>query len=93
MAEEEEHIWVDEVNLAEAGLSIDSVTIDDYTYEEGNDIFVQFDPLGTASYHTIVLYQELFERAFTIEVLPITGEIRFHDGYFEREPADERDFD
>ena len=56
-------------------------------------MYVRFDPLGAASYHTIVLYQELFERAFTIEVLPITGEIRFHDGYFERELVDEMDFD
>ena len=92
IAEEEEHLIVDEANLDEAGLTIDTVTIDDRTYNDGL-VEVRFDPLGTSSWHTIVLSQPLFERSFTIEVLPLTGEIRFHDGLFERELAEERDFE
>lgn len=92
VAEDEPHVWVDDSNLAEAGLEIESVTIDDRTYDDGT-VFVRFDPLGASSYHVIVLRQPLFDRAFTIEVLPITGEIRFHDGYHERDLAEERDFE
>ena len=39
-----------------------------------------------------MLRQEIFDRSFTIEVLPITGEIRFHDGYYERDQPEEREF-
>ena len=90
--EDEDHVWVDEANLAEAGLTLDAVTIDDITYTDGV-VDVIFHPLGTSSYHVIVLSQPIFERSFTIEVLPITGEIRFHDGLYERDLADERDFE
>lgn len=91
VADDEPHLWVDDANLAEAGLTIESVTIDDRVYTDGV-VYVRFDPLGASSYHVIVLRQELFDRSFTIEVLPITGEIRFHDGYYERDQAEERDF-
>lgn len=91
VADEEPHVWVDEADLAAAGLSIESVTIDDHRYDDG-EAFVRFDPLGASSYHVIVLRQEIFDRYFTIEVLPITGEIRFHDGLYERDQAEERDF-
>jgi hypothetical protein len=38
------------------------------------------------------MQQKLFEREFTLELLPLTGEVRLHDGLFEREPVDEGDF-
>lgn len=91
LSEEEPHLTVDAADLKEAGLTIESVTIDDRTYEEGL-AYVRFDPLGASSYHVIVLRQEIFDRSFTIEVLPITGEIRFHDGYYERDQPEEREF-
>lgn len=90
--EPEDHVWVDETNLGAEGISILQVTIDDVTYTDGS-VYVRFDPLGASSYHSVVLRQELFERDFTIESMPLTGEIRFHDGYFEREHPDEGDFD
>jgi hypothetical protein len=40
----------------------------------------------------VQLSQPLFEREFTLEVLPLTGEIRMHDGLFTRDPVDEGDF-
>jgi hypothetical protein len=56
-------------------------------------VYVRFDPLGASSYHAVVLAQPLFERTFTIEAMPLTGDIRFHDGLFERDAAGPEDFD
>lgn len=91
IADEEPRILVREMDLAKEGVEIVEVTIDDNTYTDGV-VYVRFDPLGAASYHTVVLEQPIFERMFTIEALPLTGEIRFHDGYFQRELAEEGDF-
>ncbi len=90
-SEDEEHLWIHEQDLAAAGIDILQVTIDDVPYTDGV-VYVRFDPLGAASHHTVLLRQELFEREFTIEALPLTGEIRVHEGPFEREPAEEGDF-
>ena len=35
----------------------------------------------------------LFDREYTVEVMPLTGEIRFFEGDFHREPVTEKDFD
>jgi len=90
--EDDEFRWVFRTNLAKEGIDILQVTIDDVTYYDG-EVYVRFDPLGAASYHTVVLRQDLFDREFTIEAMPLTGDIRFHDGLFQREPAHENDFD
>ena len=82
---------MDETNLRDWGLEIKQVTIDGEDYVD-KQVYVRFDPLGAASYHTVVLRQEKFDREFTVEALPLTGEVRVHDGAFEREPADESDF-
>ena len=79
-------------NLAKEDIDILQVTIDDRTYYDG-EVYVRFDPLGAASYHTVVLRQDIFDREFTIEAMPLTGDIRFHEGLFKREPAQENDFD
>ena len=55
--------------------------------------YVRFDPLGASSAHTIVLYHELFQATYTIEVLPLTGEVRVHDGIYERPLPRDGDFD
>ena len=89
--DEDEHVWVHETDLKKSGIDLLQVTIDDVPYTDGV-VYVRFDPLGAASHHTIQLRQEQFERDFTLEVLPLTGEIRMHDGLFERAPADEGDF-
>lgn len=76
------------------GLTFDSLTVDGATYQGGSDpVFVRFDPLGASNAHTIVLRQASPERYFTIEVLGLTGAVRFHDGFFEREEPMDSDFD
>jgi len=79
-------------NLVESGIDLQTITIDDKEYTDGK-VYVRFDPLGASAYHTIRLEQVQFEREFTLEVLPLTGEIRFHEqGFIRREPADDNDF-
>ncbi len=90
--DDEERLWTEETNLAPEGIDLLQVRVDDQTYTQGS-VFVIFDPLGAASYHTVVLAQPLFERTFTIEALPLTGDIRFHDGLFEREVVEPEDFE
>jgi prepilin-type N-terminal cleavage/methylation domain-containing protein len=68
-----------------------AITIDGKTYTTGR-VTVRFDPLGGASDHTIVLVQPEYQNHYTIEVLALTGLIRFHDGVFAREPPQEGDF-
>ncbi len=92
VAEDEERLFSHETNLADAGIDIQEIVIDDRPYRDG-EVYVRFDPLGAASNHTILLEQTVFERPYTLEVLPLTGEIRFHDGEWHRDIADERDFD
>ncbi len=90
-SDEEEHRWIHETDLKKKGIDILRVTIDDVPYNDGV-VMVRFSPLGAASHHTVLLRQTLFEREFTVEALPLTGEIRVHEGEFEREPAEENDF-
>jgi Tfp pilus assembly protein FimT len=60
---------------------------EDYT---GGSVLVRFTPLGAASDHTVVLKQLPYDYKYTIEVLALTGLIRFHEGEFVREfPRDE----
>ena len=73
-------------------VAFNKITIDGEDYIDGI-VHVRFDPLGASSDHTVVLYQELFDRYFTIEVLALTGLIRFHDDFFEREEPRDGDFD
>jgi prepilin-type N-terminal cleavage/methylation domain-containing protein len=89
--EEADHLWTDETSLAEKGIDLLEITVDGQTYAEGR-VEVYFRPLGGSAHHVIQLRQSLFEREFTLEVLPLTGEIRMHDGLFTREKADEGDF-
>lgn len=68
-----------------------AITVDGRTYTTGR-VTVRFDPLGGASDHTIVLLQPEYQNRYTIEVLALTGLIHFHDGVFQRVPAQESDF-
>jgi Tfp pilus assembly protein FimT len=88
---EEQRAFRDDTRLGEAGLAIVQVRIDDEIYADGQ-VFVRFDPLGAASAHTIELYHQVFDAHYTIEVLPLTGEVRVHDGHFERAPPRDGDF-
>ena len=72
-------------------VSFTSITLNGEVYETGQ-VVVSFDALGGASDHTISLIQAPYERGYTIEVLALTGLIRFHDGDFRREYPKESDF-
>jgi len=68
-----------------------SITVNGERFDSGQ-VVVRFDPLGSASDHTITLIQDPYETPYTIEVLALTGLIRFHDGDFVREYPREADF-
>ena len=88
---DEDHFWTDATDLKESGIDLVQITVDDRVYSDGQ-IEVYFQPLGASSYHLIELRQTAFERDFTLEALPLTGEIRMHYGPFRREPVEEGDF-
>jgi len=89
--EDEGRLFLSPVNLAEAGIDLLELRLEDEVFTSGR-VEVYFQPLGVSSYHTIQLRQAILERDFTLEVLPLTGEIRMHDGIFERPTVDEGDF-
>jgi prepilin-type N-terminal cleavage/methylation domain-containing protein len=76
------------------GVRLVEVTIDGRTYTDsvGGFPYVRFDPLGASSDHTVVLHQASFDRYYTIEVLGLTGQIRFHEGHYRPEPPTDADF-
>jgi Tfp pilus assembly protein FimT len=73
-------------------ISFARVTIDGLSYTEGQ-VFASFSPLGSATGHTINLTQAPNETMTTVEVLPLTGLVRFHYMDFERDVVTEDDFD
>lgn len=87
----EERQVIREVNLA-PDVEIVTVTINETIHDQGV-VPVFFDPRGTATGHTVLLRQAQFDRLFTLEVLSLTGLIRFHDGEYYRELPREGDFD
>jgi len=89
--EDVDHAWMHETDLKEAGIDIVEIIVDDKVFTDGK-VEVWFQPLGFSSHHVIQLRQPAMDRDFTLEVLPLTGEIRMHDGLYERDPVDEGDF-
>jgi type IV fimbrial biogenesis protein FimT len=76
------------------GVDLESVMVDGEEYTEG-EVRVTFDPLGSASDHLVTISQPSVGdvgTTYTIEVLPLTGMIRFHYERFQREPVEEEDF-
>lgn len=76
------------------GVQFEEITIDGRVYADniGGFPYVRFDPLGASNDHTIVLRQPRFNAFYTIEVLGLTGQIRFHDGVYRPEPPRDVDF-
>mgnify|MGYP007034349050 CR=1 FL=1 len=89
--DDDERLWIHQTDLKKSGVDLVEIMVDEKEYVEGK-VEVLFQPLGVSSHHVVQLAQTLFERTFTLEVLPLTGEIRMHDGVFVREPVDEGDF-
>lgn len=80
------------VTKLETGVEFSLVTIDEETYADGQ-CYVRFDASGSSSAHTVSLYHAPTDRYYTIEVLALTGLIRFHDGEFVREEVTDGEFD
>lgn len=78
------------VNLAE-GVEFKTVYIAGLPFSQG-EVFVRFDPLGTATDHTIVVEQPEYNATFTLEVLPLTGLVRMHDDEYHRPEPTDSDF-
>lgn len=76
--------------LAE-GVDIVKVTIDDEEYTDGQ-VYVRFSPSGGSNAHLVQLHHSATDTTYTVEVLALTGLIRFHKGLFEREEVTEGDF-
>ena len=89
-SDEEDRRIVEFTELPET-VRFHEITMSGEVFSDGQ-IEWRFDELGASSDHLIVLYQKPFDRYFTIEVLALTGLVRFHDGYFEREPPRDADF-
>lgn len=79
--------WVDFPKSVE----FQRVLIDGIEYSRGI-VYVRFDPLGSASGHTITLVQQPDKNAYTIDVQGLTGLIDYHEGIFVREPPTDADF-
>ncbi|MEZ5979551.1 MAG: hypothetical protein R3F34_15235, partial [Planctomycetota bacterium] len=78
----------------EPGISFDRIVIDGDEFAEAEEVFVRFDAVGSSNAHTVVLMQDgKVPRWFTIEVLALTGQIRFHEGEYVREEVDDADFE
>jgi len=93
---EEERVSMGKVFLPDGEIAISRVLIDGVEHTEGR-VFVRFDPLGSATDHSITIQQIRNDQAligsiYTIEVLPLTGLIRFHYEDYRRPPVDDGDF-
>lgn len=87
---EEERVAFNWIELPKS-VRFSRIQIDGVEYTRGI-VFVRFDPLGAASGHIITLVQKPYETFYTIEVQALTGSIDYHEGIFERAPAEEGDF-
>lgn len=92
LAREDEDRLATKRNEIPKGIEITSITVDGIVYREGK-VRVRFDPIGTVSGHSVVLTQGEYEAMYTLEVLPLTGLVRFHEGEFTRELPEDGDFD
>jgi hypothetical protein len=68
-----------------------SITIDEQPYDKGS-VFVQFDALGSASGHLIVLEQPELGNQYTIEVQGLLGLIDYREGLYQRQKPNEDEF-
>ncbi|MEZ6004406.1 MAG: hypothetical protein R3F33_09505 [Planctomycetota bacterium] len=74
------------------GVKINAVIIAGQRFEQGQAL-VQFDSAGSASEHSVLVSQPAYNNLFTVEVLALTGLIRFHEGLYERAAPQDGDFE
>jgi Tfp pilus assembly protein FimT len=91
MARNEEERVVVRHGLLVEGIQIERVEVDGRSFT-GESVVVNFDPIGRANGHSVTLVQPRFDQRFTIEVIGLTGLVRFHDGDFLRGEVFEEDF-
>ncbi len=72
-------------------VEFEEIDVDGVAHVKGQ-VVVRFDPLGTATDHTIILIQRPYDNRFSIEVQALTGLISFHDGAFRRDIPKDSDF-
>ena len=90
--EEENARLLSSLTFLEDGVTMTSVLIDEEEYTDGQ-CYVRFSPLGSSSAHTIYLHHAPTNSDYTIEVLALSGQIRFHEGYFKRAEVDDGEFE
>lgn len=90
-ATEEDRLVLNWIELPES-VRFSKIVCDGVVFDTGI-VAVRFDPLGAASGHTITLIQKPYDTYYTVEVQALTGLIEYHEGLFERAPAQESDFD
>ena len=73
------------------GVEFTSILVAGQPYSTGL-VYVSFDPIGTATDHSVIMTQPRYARSFTIEVLALTGLVQMHDGEFIREAPVDGDF-
>ena len=88
---EEERVAIKKSFFPE-NIAIKRVTLGGQAFVEGT-VYVTFDPLGRSVDHTVTLTNTLYENSMTVEVLPLTGLVRFHDGDFQRPVLGEGSFE
>ena len=90
-AQSEEERLVVQRGFFPDNIAIVRVMLGGQEFTEGQ-VFVNFDPLGRAVDHSVTLKHMIYENTMTVEVLPLTGLVRFHDGEFQRPILVEADF-
>lgn len=68
-----------------------SITVDGIEYQKGV-VWARFDPIGTASTHTVLLVQPATDSRFTVEVQGLLGLIDYRQGVWTRPAPREDDF-
>ena len=68
-----------------------AITVDGVEYAKGL-VWARFDPIGTASTHTVLLVQPATETRYTIEVQGLLGLIDYREGVWVRPAPREDDF-
>ena len=88
--EESERVEFDWEKLPE-GVEFTSILVAGQPHSTGL-VYVSFDPIGTATDHSVIMTQPRYARSFTIEVLALTGLVQMHDGEFIRQAPMDGDF-
>ena len=68
-----------------------SITVDGIEFQKGL-VWARFDPVGTASTHTVLLVQPATDARYTVEVQGLLGLIDYRQGVWTRPAPREDDF-